>query len=115
LFVHPRKAIGTVPNHDRFVNFADLVTFAQHYNGPGIFVDGDFNYDGTVNFADLVILAQRYNTTLASPPVAALAPAPVASASVAKEKPKPVFSTTPVAKAKPAPAKPKAVARPRGR
>jgi hypothetical protein len=104
-------------NHDRTVDFNDLVRLAQNYNTTGgkTWADGDFTGDGNVDFNDLVILAQRYNTTLPPTPAASPAPAPVASASVAKEKPKPVFSTTPVAKAKPAPAKPKAVARPRGR
>jgi hypothetical protein len=57
-------------NRDRHVNFADLVTMAQHYNESGYpWALGDHNYDGFVNFADLVILAQRYNTTLAPPPL----------------------------------------------
>ena len=46
------------------VNFADLVTLAQSYNGTGRWRQGDFNYDGTINFADLVSLAQNYNGTL---------------------------------------------------
>jgi hypothetical protein len=103
-------------NHDRAVDFNDLVKLAQSYNTTGkTYADGDFNSDGAVDFNDLVILAQRYNTMLPPPPAAAPAPAAAASASVTKEKPKPVFSTTPVAKAKPVPAKPKPVARSRGR
>ncbi|HEY7115108.1 MAG TPA: hypothetical protein VH475_00895, partial [Tepidisphaeraceae bacterium] len=52
-------------NHDRAVDFNDLVVLAQNYNTPAkTFAQGDFNYDGTVDFNDLVILAQRYNTTL---------------------------------------------------
>src|SRR5206468_2599960 len=60
--------LGGDANHDRSVNFSDLVTVAQNYGGSGkSFSQGDFNFDGTVNFADLVILAQRYNVTLAPP------------------------------------------------
>jgi hypothetical protein len=82
-------------NHDRSVDFNDLVPLAQHYNTVGgmTFDDGDFNYDGNVDFNDLVLLAQRYNTTLAAPPVAA--PVVAAPAAVAP----PVFSTSRVAKA----------------
>jgi hypothetical protein len=98
-------------NHDRGVNFNDLVPLAQHYNAAGTFVEGDYNYDGVVDFNDLVIVAQRYNAVLTPPP----APAPVASARVAKEKPKAAFSTTPVARSRPAAAKERAIARPRAR
>jgi probable HAF family extracellular repeat protein len=52
-------------NHDRAVDFNDLVALAQSYNTSGkTFAQGDFTGDGTVDFNDLVILAQRYNTTL---------------------------------------------------
>lgn len=61
-------------NHDRSINFADLVIVAQNYDGyPRTFVQGDLNRDGKVDFADLVMLAQRYDTTLATPPSAAIA------------------------------------------
>jgi hypothetical protein len=82
-------------NHDRTVDFNDLVPLAQNYNtfGGKVFVEGDFNHDGNVDFNDLVLLAQRYNTTLAPPP----APAPVVVAS------KPVTQTTNVAVTPPAP------------
>jgi hypothetical protein len=61
-------------NHDRTVDFNDLVALAQNYNTSGkTFAQGDFNYDGSVDFNDLVILAQRYNTTLAMPGGAAAA------------------------------------------
>jgi hypothetical protein len=59
---------GGDANHDRRVNFDDLVILAQNYNTSSrTFADGDFNYDGTVNFSDLVVLAQHYNTTFAGP------------------------------------------------
>jgi ELWxxDGT repeat protein len=54
-------------NHDRVVDFNDLVKLAQNYNTAGkSFEEGDFNFDGKVDFNDLVILAQRYNTSLAA-------------------------------------------------
>jgi hypothetical protein len=108
-------------NHDRTVDFNDLVPLAQHYNTAGAmtFADGDFNYDGTVDFNDLVILAQRYNTGLPGGIAQGFAPAPVptlaaaistAAATTTKKKPERVFSSTPVSKpvitSKPAPAKP---------
>jgi hypothetical protein len=109
-------------NHDRSVDFNDLVVLAQNYNSTGKgFAEGDLNYDGNVDFNDLVLLAQRYNTTLAAPPAAApvaiAAPADVAavltSDPVTTKQSKAVFSTTAVAK--PAPQKPKSPARPRHR
>jgi type VI protein secretion system component Hcp len=100
-------------NHDRTVDFNDLVALAQNYNTAGkTFAQGNFNYDpaGNVDFNDLVILAQRYNTSLP----AAGAPVPIASSTVSfsedwaaalaapgapispiKTKPKPVFSPQP--------------------
>ena len=45
------------------VDFADLLTLAQHYgqHGPNInWEQGDFNNDNDVSFADLLILAQHY-------------------------------------------------------
>jgi hypothetical protein len=107
-------------NHDRAVDFNDLVALAQHYNAPGISpAQGDFNYDDVVDFNDLVILAQRYNTSLpaagASATLAAPATlfttdwtaattsvtAPITPASKSDPKKthaKPIFSITPVAK-----------------
>ena len=57
-------------NHDRFVNFDDLILVAQNYGKTGLtFSGGNLNYsaDGKVDFDDLIILAQHYNTTLAAP------------------------------------------------
>ena len=98
-------------NHDRAVNFTDLVALAQHYNSRGdrTWADGDFDGDGDVDFTDLVTLAQRYNTTL---PVAASAssaaanviatPAPPVAASAPRtlpaQKMTSVFSTIPLVK-----------------
>jgi uncharacterized delta-60 repeat protein len=70
-------------NHDRKVDFTDLVAVAQSYNttSGATFDKGDFNYDGKVDFTDLVMLAQRYGTTLAAPaavPVFAPSSAPQA-------------------------------------
>jgi glucose/arabinose dehydrogenase len=112
-------------NHDRSVDFNDLVVLAQNYNTTNkTFPQGDFNYDGNVDFNDLVILAQHYNTSLPAPGAAA-APAASASSFAAdwakvtapttaptkkkpepkKAKPTPVFSLVPVVKV--APVKPK--------
>ena len=76
-------------NHDRSVNFNDLVAVAQNYNttSGATFDRGDFTYDGKVDFTDLVILAQRYNTMLAAP-----ASVPVSAPATA---PAPVFSSSP--------------------
>jgi len=123
-------------NHDRTVDFNDLVLLAQNYNTPGKrFSTGDFNYDGICDFNDLVLLAQRYNTSLPAPVVAGAAvgagsvasaastddfatafataqtapSAPVVPDSAsgpAKKKVNPIFSVTPIAK--PAPVKAKA-------
>jgi hypothetical protein len=75
-------------NHDRTVDFNDLVALAQSYDQTGkTWANGDFTGDGAVDFNDLVILAQRYDTTLAPPPAAGAlvaaspAPAPAPSAS----------------------------------
>ena len=52
-------------NHDRNVNFNDLVILAQNYDqAQKAFSQGDFNYDSGTDFNDLVMLAQRYNTSL---------------------------------------------------
>jgi VCBS repeat-containing protein len=57
-------------NHDRAVNFDDLLVLAQHYGttSGASFSSGDVNYDGRVNFDDLLVLAQRYGTSLAMLP-----------------------------------------------
>ena len=69
-------------NHDRAVDFNDLVVLAQNYNTTGgkTWDQGDFTGDGNVDFNDLVLLAQRYNTSLPVPVAAvpsAAGPAPV--------------------------------------
>ena len=64
-------------NHDRAVDFKDLVILAQHYQKQGLAADGDLNSDGKVDFKDLVILAQNYGHTLA-PPAATAASAATA-------------------------------------
>jgi hypothetical protein len=84
-------------NHDRTVDFNDLVKLAQNYNSNGgkSFEEGDFNHDGNVDFNDLVLLAQRYNTSLA-PPAAAKpvqASTPLASPVPAATPVKPVAAT----------------------
>jgi ELWxxDGT repeat protein len=69
-------------NHDRRVDFADLVALAQNYDRPTgkTWADGDFTGDGAVDFNDLVVLAQRYDTALRAPAAAAALPAaPVAN------------------------------------
>ena len=56
-------------NLDGKVNFADLLTLAQHYNGAAAaWTKGDFDYDGEVTFKDLLGLAQNYgkSTTLSA-------------------------------------------------
>jgi len=59
-----RRARYGDANLDGSVNFADLVSVAQHYGQTSMNWDqGDFNYDGSVNFADLVALAQNYGAT----------------------------------------------------
>jgi Bacterial Ig-like domain len=99
-------------DHDRDVDFNDLVALAQNYGQTGkTFSQGNFNYDagGNVDFNDLVILAQHYGTNLAPPAagaVASTAPvtAPVTSTLLTSTKKKvepKVFSTTPVAPPRP--------------
>ena len=55
-------------NADLKVDFADLVTLAQHYGAAGgaTWETGDFNGDGNVDFADLVALAQNYGSVQGS-------------------------------------------------
>jgi hypothetical protein len=91
-------------NHDRKVDFADLVKLAQNYSTTGgkTFDKGDYNYDGNVNFSDLVILAQRYNTTLPGAAAAGAAPVSFDAAMAA------AFATIAPATTTPAPGKAKA-------
>jgi hypothetical protein len=99
-------------NHDRKVDFNDLVVLAQNYNTTGkTFSQGNFDYDpgGNVDFDDLVILAQRYNTALLPAPPA---PAPTVRARAVTPATS-VFSTAPPHK--PAAAKPRPAHRPSGR
>src|SRR5207249_3400483 len=82
-------------NHDRTVDFTDLVAVAQNYGATGgmTFDKGDFNYDGSVDFADLVMLAQRYGTGVPAPaaPVPATpTPTPAPALTVAAAAPMPV-------------------------
>jgi hypothetical protein len=103
-------------NHDRKVDFNDLVILAQNYNTTGKnFGLGNFNYDagGMVDFQDLVILAQRYNTELAPPPPPPAPPVQSAGKPALATVPAGVFSDTQIVRAKPVAAKP--VAKPRRR
>jgi endoglucanase len=64
-------------NHDRTVDFQDLVILSQNYNQTGrTFAQGNLDYSagGTIDFADLVILSQRYNATLGTAPTIMLSP-----------------------------------------
>jgi len=47
-------------NHDRTVDFNDLLILAQNYGKTGAFMDGDLTRDRTVDFNDLLLLAQNY-------------------------------------------------------
>lgn len=56
-------------DHDRTVDFDDLLTLAQNYGLTGkTFSQGNIDYspDGLVGFDDLLMLAQRYGTSLLS-------------------------------------------------
>jgi hypothetical protein len=101
-FVLPADA-----NHNRTVDFSDLVILAQNYGMAGrSFSQGNFNYDpaGNVDFQDLVLLAQRYGTTLPPPDVVATR---LSSSDVDSAK-DPVFnSVVPVRKPSPTVRKPK--------
>lgn len=61
-------------NGDRRVDFADLLTLAQHYGSDlgwdGGAWKGDFDRNRRVDFSDLLTLAQNYGHTLAAPLVA---------------------------------------------
>ena len=63
-------------NHDRSVNFTDLVTLARNYGQAATYTQGDLDYDGKVDFADLVIVATHYGHTLPGPQTAASSLAP---------------------------------------
>jgi hypothetical protein len=91
-------------NHDRVVNFADLLTLAKNYGKSGLtWSQGDFNYDGNVNFADLLILAKSYNKSLPAPsdgagpasPESVMASAAVVASPVAAAAAKPTATTKP--------------------
>lgn len=53
-------------NLSQIVDFSDLVTLAQNYNGTTgkEWYSGDFDYDGDVDFSDLVSLAQNYSKSV---------------------------------------------------
>ncbi|MFT3787318.1 MAG: LamG domain-containing protein [Tepidisphaeraceae bacterium] len=58
-------------NHDRSVNFADLLILAAHYGQTGLTAaEGNLDLDpaGTVNFNDLLLLAAAYGHTLSALP-----------------------------------------------
>ncbi len=68
-------ALAGDANHDRVVDFSDLLLLAANYNqSPRTFSQADFNYDGSVDFSDLLILASRYNQSLPTSPPAQAAP-----------------------------------------
>jgi hypothetical protein len=79
-------SLGGDANHDRAVDFNDLVKLAQHYNtvGGNTYADGDFTGDGNVDFSDLVILAQHYNLSLPAGGAAALSATASAMPSLAE-------------------------------
>ena len=60
-------------NHDRSVDFADLLIVAQNYGQSNrTFSQGNVDYssDNLVSFYDLLIVAQRYGTSLPQLPLA---------------------------------------------
>lgn len=58
------------------VDFADLLTLAQHYGQSGThWEQGDFDNDGKVDFGDLLILAQHYGGVENAAQFATLSPA----------------------------------------
>jgi uncharacterized protein YjbI with pentapeptide repeats len=65
---------------DGNVDFADFVTLANHFDGPGGWGDGDFDADGKVLFADFVILANNYGKTSAANTMAVPEPGSVSLA-----------------------------------
>jgi hypothetical protein len=56
-------------NHDREVDFADLVALSQNYGKTTgmAYHNGDFDYDGAVDFDDLIVLSQQYGKQLSAP------------------------------------------------
>jgi hypothetical protein len=100
-------------NHDRTIDFKDLVAVAQNYGATGKSPSqGDANGDGKVDFFDLVIVAQKYNATLTlAAPIVADAPieAPALTvgtlSTVAPKRDARVFSVSPIVKHRPSPAK----------
>jgi len=67
-------------NLDGRVDFADLLTLAQHYGTPSgaSLATGDVNGDGKIDFSDLLFLAQNYGQSLpsAASPLAAVSSVP---------------------------------------
>jgi autotransporter-associated beta strand protein len=56
-----RAALAGDADLNGLVNFNDLLTLAQSYQGVSDgWLDGDFDYSGTVDFNDLLSLAQNY-------------------------------------------------------
>ncbi len=54
-------------NHDRAVNFDDLLVIAQNYGQSGLtFSQGNVSYDsgGVIDFDDLLLVAQHYDASL---------------------------------------------------
>ena len=65
-------------NGDGVVNFADLLTLAQHYGRSGAtLADGDFDLSGTVGFPDLLLLAQNYGQTAMQATAFSVVPEPI--------------------------------------
>jgi ELWxxDGT repeat protein len=56
--------LGDAQGATVLLDFAYLLTLAQHYGSAGTFATGDLNGDGKVNFADLLVLAQKYGHSL---------------------------------------------------
>jgi hypothetical protein len=72
-------------NHDGTVNFADLLTLAQHYGSTNaVWETGDFNNDQVVSFPDLLTLAQHYGFTLGNASAAGASILNAESAEVAR-------------------------------
>lgn len=65
-------SFGNVPISSVPLDFAFLLSLAQHYGQPGTFIEGDVNGDGQVDFDDLILVAQNYGHPL---PAVVAAPA----------------------------------------